>query len=137
MRINKLNCDILQTKGAYVHDALFTGFFYDYKQKQIKFEAMEQGFQNKKYKFTFENVIGFNMSCTDFWGSSHYIYDWEAIPANEYLLINRLKKEALNNDFHNSRVLYPIEYFETKLILISGDELTIACEWIEFEALDL
>ena len=133
MRIDYSNKGIIDSKDIYVHDAVFTGFNYDYEKNIIEFEAIEY-YYKKHFKFKFCNVLGFEMLSCDFWGRSLRILDWQSANFTKSEIVPKFLK--LNNDdknIYNCSRLKDNKYFETLFTFISGDTLTIVCEYIEFE----
>ena len=127
MKIDKNNCDIINTKEIYLHDAVFCGIKYDYASKKIFVEYELDGYnKHMKYKkMAFCNVIAFEITACEIWGKSPHIFDFEI--SNE----NAVTKRMLQSD---SGVSNKIDKgFETKLTLSSGDELLVVCEYIIFE----
>ena len=92
MRIDYSNKGIIDSKDIYVHDAVFTGFNYDYENNIIEFEAIEYYYKK-------------NFKMKD---------------------IQREKKWELRLKDTN-------KWVESIISFISGDTLTIVCEYIEFE----
>ena len=72
------------------------------------------------------------MSC-DFWGSSLRVLDWEFVAGEKALLTSRLFEEKNIHNYLDSKLDYMTDHIETVMSLISGDLLTITCEYIDFE----
>lgn len=131
MRIDFTNKDIINSKEIYVHDAVFTGFNYNYKNKYIIFEC-EETYYRKKFYFKFLNVFGFKMRECDWWGESQRILDWEAVDINNNSLTRELIEFRSDENQSISRLTNPNIIIESVFTLISGDTFTIVCEYIDF-----
>ncbi len=82
MRIDYRNKEIIGSKEIHIHDAVFTGFNYDYENNIIAFEVIEY-YYKKHFKFKFCNVFGFEMLSCDFWGHFLRIYSWNTTDTND------------------------------------------------------
>lgn len=141
MRIDYHNKEIINK--IYTHDAVFKGFDYDYENNLIQFEMVE-GYYKKRFKFIFHNVFGFKMASCDFWGKCLRTDTWHTADENEIaeeLTEIKEKKRGRSEDGKllesKSRLNSVEECVESTLYFISGDSLTIACEYIDFEEIRL
>lgn len=139
MRIDYKNKNLINSKETHLHDAEFLGFSYDFENNFIRFEMVEYDFK-KKFKLTFHNVFGFKMSSCDFWGKCLRVDCWYADDENGLIHeLNRLKEEkrgklvdgSLGPAF--SRMDEVESILQVTISIISGDLLTIVCEYIDFE----
>ncbi len=129
MRIDYSNKGIIDSKDIYVHDAVFTGFNYDYENNIIEFEAIEY-YYKKHFKFKFCNVLGFEMLSCDFWGRSPHINVWYTSDTND---LSTKMKDIQREKKWELRLKDTNKWVESIISFISGDTLTIVCEYIEFE----
>lgn len=129
MRIDYSNKEVIDSKDIYVHDAVFTGFNYDYENNIIEFEAIEY-YYKKHFKFKFCNVLGFEMLSCDFWGHSPHINVWYISDTND---LSTKMKDIQREKKWELRLEDTSKWVESIIAFISGDTLTIVCEYIEFE----
>ena len=134
MIIDASNGKIINTKDVYIHDAVLEDFRFDRNEKKLHLAILKEWVPgNKKGSIDFLNVMGFEMTCCDFWGTSPHILDFEYVEQNNanFTFISRLLEKNNNNDFPLCVLNDTMEkYFETKITFTSGDLLTIACERI-------
>ena len=129
MRIDYSNKEVIDSKDIYVHDAVFTGFNYDYENNIIEFEVIEY-YYKKHFKFKFGNVFGFEMLSCDFWGHSPHINVWYTSDTND---LSTKMKDIQREKKWELRLKDTNKWVESIISFISGDTLTIVCEYIEFE----
>ncbi len=143
MRIDYKNRDVINSGQIHLHDAEFLGFNYDFDNNIIRFKMTEHDYQ-KKLKLTFHNVFGFKMSSCDFWGKSLRVDCWYTDDENGLIMeLNQLKEEKRGKGADG--VILPavsrmdeVEFpLQIKISIISGDLLTIVCEYVDFEECDL
>ena len=125
MKIIKNNCDIINSKEIYLHDAVFHGLNYDYNTKKLRIEYDCNELYMKYKKMVFCNVSAFKMTACEIWGKSPHIFDFEISSENA------LTKKMLQLNLEVSSKIE--KSFETKLTFSSGDELLVLCEYIIFE----
>lgn len=114
MIINYENKNIINDELS-VHDAVFTGFNYDYKDKTINFQARE--YYGKTYYFKFLDILSFSMQADEPWSSnSPRILEWYLTDSDDM--------DSLQN--WNQTV-------KSTFRLSSGDTLTISCGYIDFK----
>ena len=139
MRIDYKNKNLINSGATHLHDAEFLGFSYDYENNFIQIEMIEYD-SNKEFKLTFHNVFGFKMSSCDFWGKSLRVDCWYMDDENGLILeLNQLKEEKRGKGADG--VMLPavsrmdeVEFpLQIKISIISGDLLTIVCEYVDFE----
>lgn len=128
MIIDKTNATI-SSKDIYIHDDVVEELTFVRSEYKLTL-LLSTHSANRQYTIEFSDVIGFEMSSCDFWGSSSRIYDFVVLECKEYSVIPRLKQNQ-----HFDSVIEPTEvndYIEVKIIFISGDELAVACKRIEY-----
>lgn len=132
MKINYINKN--EIDNLYLHDSIFYGYQYNYDERIITFSC-ENKLLNKKFNFTFNNVIFCSMQGCLFWGGGDSIYDI-------YIKENEIEKEQLikiqnsNKAYHDfSRLSKKGPFFTVELQINSGDTLTIICEDLDYNIL--
>lgn len=130
MIINFMNRTFI-SKEAYIHDALFTGFSYDYENHQIKFKCKAYT-GNVWFDFCFNNVFGFSMNSCELWGKGARVLDWELKNYDANSLTKRLIDLNVDGAQDFSRLKSPEFAVESKFTFTSGDTLMISCENIDF-----
>ena len=127
MIIDKKNCEIINSKEIYLHDALFYGIKYEYSDKKIYVQyQLDKYNKHMKYKkMIFCNVVAFEMTACEIWGKSPHIYDFEISKENNLI------KKILQTNLELSNKLN--ECFETIITFSSGDRLVVSCEYIIVE----
>lgn len=136
MKIDNNNQYTIQKNINVVHDAVFTGLIYDYKKRLVSFEAIE-GYYKKRFSFKFNNVFGFGMQACDFYHHGANILGWGICDSNNKQLTKKLLHLRDDGKYFDSRIGNINEVVEVVIELNSGDTLTIACEYIEFEEYEL
>lgn len=124
MRIDKSNCEIINSKEIYIHDSMFNDVVFDYQKKVLYVSILK----NKIIEF--HNVIGYYMTACDYWGEGPFVLDWEL--SDKFLLTEKLFMKT-EDSIGNQRLNNKEKFFETVIILASGDKLIIACEYIIFD----
>lgn len=135
--ISYLNKKILEDE-IYIHDSFFTGFCYDYLQKQIDLSCVNY-FLNKKFFFKFQKVLSFDMQSCNFWGSDNRILWIELVEESSFMKGLVEQEEAINGSlpFIPSVLDNTEKLLEIKIQISSGDVLFIICELVEFQEEDL
>ena len=137
MRIDYKNIDMLEESGSlYVHDAIFSGFSYNYDENLISFEA-ENHYENSRLKFSFINVLGVKILCADFWGSSNRLHICESGKDYNYPLLNELKERDQKDGIPKERISTLDNAVEIIFTLVSGDCIDIVCEYLEFDTMEM
>lgn len=119
----------------YIHDALFTGYTYDYSNRRISF-SMNYEWLHKRYNFVFNNVVFFSGQSCLLWGGGsnvYCIYIRDELPELE-----RIKSFGSENSY-NSLAMFndAINYIGFEMILNSGDTMLIICESFDIDAVEL
>ena len=90
MKIDNKNGNIINTPSISMHDSVIFNFHYNRMDKKISLELEDEWNNYEIYITRFNNVIGFEMTSCDYWGSSPHIYDFEYVEENERTLIPKL-----------------------------------------------
>lgn len=131
MIIDASNSEIINSKEVYIHDYIFEDFYFNRTEKKLHLTILkETELNNKRFSIDFLNVICFEMTSCDFWGTSPYILDFEYVEQNENSLISKLFKRKNNSDYPFFSLEDQEKYIETVITFASGDQLRIACESI-------
>ena len=128
MKINSENKDVLNK--IYLHDAIFTGFTYDYAERQIKI-VCENRCTGKLHELAFENVISSVLQSCEFWGPSPEVYGmWTEEKSS---VLEKLYEQQLAEDpmWVYSQMKKDNNYIIAVIQLISGDKLEIICESVD------
>ena len=116
----------------YMHDSYFTGFSYDYENRQICFFC-DNPYINKKFCFLFHNVILCNMQSCSFWGDGDrilYVCLEEPSPMlNDLIEVQNGGKNLSAGSYLNKSIFFLPIVFQ----LNSGDVLHIICESVDIE----
>lgn len=134
MKIDNKNKQIINTGKVSMHDDIITNFTFN-RMKRILELKIKDGWNNhKEGKIEFINVIGFEMSSCNYWGQSSRVSGIYCNSIEEYKLIPRLFKTKYDNpSWKYNELLNEEDYIEVLVEFISGDTLTIACEYIDFK----
>lgn len=131
MIIDTTNGRIINSKEVYVHDDILEELCFCRKEKKLFLSVLTAGnSHNKEYTIAFLNVIGFEMTSCDFWGTSPHILDFEYAEDYDRTLIPKLFKEQSYNNSPFCPLKDQEKYIETKITFTSGDHLIVACESI-------
>ena len=133
MRIDASNGKIIDSKEVYIHDDILNELCFYRQEKRLKLIIRKFEDQNDIFTIEFINVIGFEMTSCDFWGSSHHILDFEYVEKNDNTIIPKLFEIKDNNDYSSCTLSDQEKYIESVITFISGDQLRIACEEIVIE----
>lgn len=135
MRINYKNRDEIEQQ--YRHDYRFKGYYYDYDNREIILTCVNLQ-NNREMSMVFHNVIFSELQSCEFWGggnSIYYIWNEEITPQMKHLLeIQKKNKEIQekNKEIYNvSLLMEDIQYLQVQIMLNSGDNLLVICEWID------
>ena len=141
MKIDYSNAQIINSPDFYMHDDWFVNMSYEWKRNRgnsISVYLGKYGQQKNKYEIKFNNIIGFEGICCDFWGDNDTtinIYDVQFVKEEEQTLIPRLRelkeKEPNVNEF--CPLLSDQKFIEIYIGFLNGDWMTIACEPLEVD----
>ncbi len=130
MIIDVSNGKIINSKEVYIHDNILEELCFNRTEKRLHLSVLKEEYNNKRFSIDFLNVIGFEMTSCDFWGSSPYILDFEYVEHNDNKIIPKLFEKKNNNDYPFCLLKDQEKYIETIITFASGDQLIIACERI-------
>ena len=132
MRIDITNADIMNARDTrvYIHDDFDFRLQFDRDEKRLTVSARDSWLHSgMDYTIVFHNVIGFEMSSCDYWGSSPHANAFYYAKDDPRLL--RRLCEVEKNDYVD--IPDPDKgFFETGIEFISGDCLRVVCEYIDF-----
>lgn len=127
MKINKSN--IVNIKNVYIHDDVLNSLKFDRTNKELILKFQKYAI-DQEYILRFENVIGFEMTACDFWGSSECVFGFAHLETGEQTLIPKLKERWQKQNQLMEDIKFE-NFLEIILTFTSGDSLVVACE--EFE----
>ena len=122
--------DMINTTKVYVHDDILISLDFERVNRKMTLKFNSKSGNGKIYLIEFFNVIGFEMTSCNFWGSSEYVLDFEYIEKNSRVIIPKLQKKWLDIPHSMNSGMYN-KHIETVFTFSSGDQLIIACEKIE------
>lgn len=129
--INVDNGTLLNSKEVYIHDDILEELKFTRSEKTICLSILKVNKNSRKrYSIEFINVIGFEMTSCDFWGSSPHILDFEYLDNNEHTIIPNLFEKKYEYRDLSCNLNDKNKYIETMITFVSGDQLRIACESI-------
>ena len=124
MRIDK---NYLNEEIAHIHDAHFTGFYYDVAAQTINMKLAED-YTGKSYSVFFSDVQLFEMQSCEFWAPADRVYYWENVRGeSDNTFASSLFRGCVSQPFDLE------ENVESVLSLVSGDTLTVVSRFIDFE----
>ena len=133
MCINDLNGKLINFNNI-MHDKIIKQFVYDYKTSTLKLLFMDDINIIIFYSIDFYNVVGLDMTSCDFWGRSPHVDYFGYVEHDERKLLPKLYEEKnQTNTSSNCRLDCNKNYLEILLSFISGNIITIACEYMEFK----
>lgn len=123
--INKIN----------LHDAYIENILYNHSEKNIKIR-LENKWENGDYNLDFQNVLYYEMTCCDFWGSGYNVACWSILDATEIfdklLRLEKVEKaKSFSSDPKSHTYMDLHEYFGIDILINSGDRLKIICKLID------
>ena len=131
LTVNSSNGEIINSKDVNIHDYIFDTLLFIRDEKKIHLSLKpENPYVEKRYSVDFIDVIGYEMTCCDFWGRSPYIFDFECVEEQEQTVIPKLFDTKEATDFPYCFLKNKNDYIETVITFTSGDHLRIACESI-------
>ena len=131
MIINASNKEIINTRAVYIHDSIFTGFIYDYRNRQLDFTC-ENFYYKVRHTFVFKNVVLINMQSCSFWHSGRNILDMSS-KNDSSQLEELIELQNQHQDlFQGSYLDRGIPYIIVEILINSGDTLQIVCESIDY-----
>ena len=134
MSITVNNMDDL--RKVYLHDALFAGFEYDYKTRQIQM-VCENRFAGKVHNLVFDNVISCKMQSCEFYSDDNTIMGHSVEKISHILDDLNAQKGEIPYLHRNSQLGKGIKFIVVEFELISGDTLEIICESVDHTETEL
>ena len=131
MIINDDNKEIIDSQ-IYIHDSIFSGFDYNYKERQLKIVS-DNYFLKKTFCIKFYNIIFLNCNFLDMWGGdTDRILDWQMIESS--FSFDSVKEDYTVNPtaYIDSKLDDNVIYFSTRFTLTTGSTIETTCEKIEF-----
>ena len=135
MIINKNNATIINSKEVYIHDSTLTSAIYDFVDRKVRIELFDGT------TIVFHNVVGVKSDSCAFWGKQlrQVVIDFEYVFDKDLKILPELyhiRDDIISQkgDISDTYLTADDSFFESSLILCSGERLNIACEWIEFDA---
>lgn len=123
-----------EIQNLYLHDSLFKGFTYDYEERKLSLSIMNEE-ESGKIVLTFNDILFLKMEAYGLWGKrveringiwleekSDYMNKAQKLLAEE--------KEKYPKCYEHAPA---INYFQINLQIISGDEISIICESMDWE----
>ncbi|HIW51152.1 MAG TPA: hypothetical protein IAA10_09410 [Candidatus Blautia intestinavium] len=123
-----------EIQNLYLHDSLFKGFTYDYEERKLSLSIMNEE-ESKKIVLTFSDILFLKMEAYGLWGKgverinsmwleekSDYMNKAQKLLAEE--------KEKYPECYEHAPA---INYFQINLQVLSGDEISIICESMDWE----
>ena len=113
-----------------VHDALFTGFAYDYTNRDIQL-VCERPWESTCASFSFRNVIFCSMQSCEFWGKGENIL-WLSCVENPEELQKLLATQSENKNLYELSCLdQGIDYISLEFRMNAGASFLVICESVE------
>ena len=138
MIVNESNGRIINSKNIYFHDDIFDQMTFNREQRILAVSLIKENSIKDRYEIVFSNVVGFEMTNCDFWGPSPHVLDFEYVEADERALLSKLKSKMEKNPFEPScKIVQDTDFIETVFTFTSGDTLTIVCESIILNCIEI
>ena len=129
MVINNQNLECIN-RDICIHDCVFKGIQYDYQNNEA-IVALYRECSKESVYIKFHEIAGINMVACDFWGAPPYVFDWIVYPKGEEKFLQQYKLEGIEKQYTFSKFNKAnMLFFETEIILSSGDRLSIVCNKI-------
>ena len=132
MKIYDSDSELIISRKIHLHDYIMTQLTFDRIKNEMMIHLISDGCTPYPKVLKFFNVVGFEMSSCDFWGSSPHIFDFEYVCHDKRSVLpslHRLGQEYGTIDPF-CKILDTLDYIETRFTFSSGDRLNIACEYI-------
>ena len=130
MHIHINNDNKNEVNNLYIRDSIFTGFQYDYTERQILLTC-NNAYLNKSFFFKFNNVIFSKLESFQLWGEGSRIM-YIALEEDAKELDELTKKYSSKPDYKLSYLGQETPYLVINFLINSGDELYIICESIDY-----
>ena len=126
MTISCINIDELNQLD--LHDAIFTGYHYDYRQRAICLSCIHP-LDGTTIKISFENVILSCLQSCSFWHGGSNIFSF-SLDVDYLSELDQLRSDNIEH-IAGSFLECDVGYLPIKLVFNSGDSLQIICERVE------
>ena len=114
-----------------LHDAYIENVIYNHADKKINIK-LESEWEKNDYDLDFHNVLYYEMTCCDFWGSGYNVICWSKLDTTE-IFDKLLRLEIVENSRSkgaNQEQTDLSEFFGIEILINSGDRLKIICKSI-------
>ena len=104
-----------------LHDSVLNDIIYVHSEKK-NIINLESEWEDYEYNLNFVDVLFYEMTCCDFWGSGYNIIEWSVIDTFEiFCKLLEIEKNI---------IIDLNEYFGIEILINSGDKLNIVCKSI-------
>ena len=130
MLIDISNAEVINSKQINIHDDILNELTFDRNEKKLTlfFESLTE--PRNFYHIICNNVLSFDITSCNFWGESPHVLDFEYVSEPEEILFLRLKD--MHQSHFDSLCNLNKKCFESIITFVSGDELRIVCEEINY-----
>ena len=114
------------------HDSEFEGYLFDSEKRIITMSWMHRHEKNKRIHLRFNHVIYSEMQSYQIWGSGlkRIYHMWHV---DDSLQMKKMKEFIDIDRKENYRSFKEVNYIQIIIKIVSGDELTIICESMDWE----
>ena len=115
-----------------LHDSYIENVSYNHIDKKINIK-LESEWEKNDYDLDFHNVLYYEMTCCDFWGSGYNVICWSKLDTTE-IFDKLLRLEMVENSRSRGTNQEPMDLFEffgIEILINSGDRLRIICKSID------
>lgn len=129
MRIDRNNCQLINTNKVDIHDAVIKDIHFDTNNKMIAIRFCISS--ENIVDILFYDIISIQSKLCDFWGKSPNVLDFQYI--KDSLILNNLQLEYVTNKYPFAQVKDFHNYFEAAITFASGNVCSIVCRYIEIK----
>lgn len=132
MNISSKN--LYEIEKVNLHDAYIENVIYNHSNKTINIK-LESEWEKCDYILDFHNILYYEMTCCEFWGSGYNIICWSKLDTTE-IFDKLLRIEMLENARsrgHKQESMNFFEFFGIEILMNSGDKLKIICKSIDIK----
>ena len=114
------------------HDSEFEGYLFDSEKRIITMSWMHRHEKNKRIHLRFNHVIYSEMQSYQIWGPGlkRIYHMWHV---DDSLQMKKMKELIDIDRKENYRSFKEVNYIQIIIKIVSGDELTIICESMDWE----
>jgi len=131
MIIDASNGSIINSKAICIHDDIVDELHFWRSSKKLHLSVKKEN--GNDYSIDYLEVIGFEITSCDFWGSSPHILDFEYVEKLENTIIPALFMKNNTSSTLFCSLDNQDAYFESKITFSSGDCLKVACKSINID----